>query len=140
MSVFPLPPVPNFRVAQGSAGFVRLNWADYPLSVKEGHKLVGFRIYRSANQDEIGTLIADEQTLKTNVFHFDDTDPQAGPARYYTCVGVEEAGVDAEPFGSAPFGSPNTNGISLFPYSQRVFGSPLQGYGRAPFDQLGYGF
>jgi hypothetical protein len=139
MSVFPLPPVPNFRVAQGSPGFVRLNWADYPLSVKEGHKLLGFRIYRSATPDELGQLIADESLLDTNVFQFDDTDPQAGPSRYYTCVAAEEAGVDTEPFGSAPFGSPNTNGLSLFPFNQRVFGSSLQGYGRAPFDELGYG-
>ena len=119
---------------------MRLNWADYPLSVKEGHTILGFRVYRSSTPDELGVLIVDESSLKANIFSFDDTDPQAGPSRYYTCVAVEEAGIDAEPFGAAPFGSPNTNGISLFPFSQRVFGSPLQGYGQAPFDELGYGF
>jgi hypothetical protein len=91
-------------------------------------------------KEELGVIIADEKTLNANASQFDDTDSQAGSSRYYTCVGVEEAGVDAEPFGSAPFGSPNTNGLSLFPFNQRVFGSPLQGYGRAPFDELGYGF
>ena len=139
MSVFPLPPVPNFRVAQGSPGFVRLNWAHYPLSVKDGHQLSGFRIYRSTNKDELGQIIADERLLDANTSQFDDTDPQAGPSRNYVCVAVEESGLDSEPFGLAPFGSPNTNGLSLFPFNQRVFGSPLQGYGRAPFNELGYG-
>lgn len=140
MSVFPLPPVPNFRVQSGEPGLVKLRWADYPISVRDGHTLLGFRIYRSSTKDELGQLIADESLLKTNVFQFDDTDPQAGSNRHYVCVAVEKGGLDAEPFGSAPFGSPNTNGLSLFPFNQRVFGSPLQGYGQSPFDELGYGF
>lgn len=119
---------------------MKLRWADFPLSVKEGHRLLGFRIYRSSSPDELGEKIADETTLGFGVFQYDDTDPQAGPSRHYVCVAVEEAGLDAEPFGSAPFGSPNTNGLSLFPFNQRVFGSPLQGYGQSPFDELGFGF
>jgi hypothetical protein len=140
MPVFPLPIVPNFRVASGEPGFVRLNWADYPLSVKEGHRLVGFRIYRSEIKDELGQLIADERLLNTNVFQFDDTDPQAGPDRFYVVVAVEEAGGGESPFGEAPYGDPDTNGFSFPPYSQRPFGSPLRGYGASPFDLLGYGF
>ena len=92
MPVFPLPPVPNFRVTQGSPGFVRLNWADYPLGIKEGHALVGFRIYRSSTKDELGELIADEKILDPNAFQFDDTDPFAGPDRFYLIVAVEDGG------------------------------------------------
>ncbi|MCG3204336.1 MAG: hypothetical protein KCHDKBKB_01051 [Elusimicrobia bacterium] len=138
MSSHPLPPVPNFRVTSGEPGFVRLNWADYPVNVKVGHKLLGFRVYRSVNKDELGELIADENQLKTDVFQFDDTDPEAGPTRFYAVVGVEEAGGGESPFGEAPFGDPNTNGFSYPPFSQRPFGSSLEGYGAA-FDVLGYG-
>lgn len=134
-----LPIVPNFRVTSGAPGFVRLNWADYPASVKAGHALLGFRIYRSANKDELGELIADESLLETNVFQFDDSDPEAGPDRYYIIVAVEEAG-DAAPFGTSPYGSPDTNGFSYPAYSQRPFGSPLRGYGNAPFGEEAYGF
>ncbi len=140
MPVFPLPPVPNFRVTSGSPGFVRLNWADYPLSVKEGHQLSGFRIYRSAAKDQIGDLIAGEGILNTNVFQFDDTDPQAGPDRYYALVAVEKSGGGESPFSVAPYGDPDTNGFSFFPYSQRPFGSPLRGYGRSPFGIEAFGF
>lgn len=140
MPVFPLPIVPNFRVTSGSPGFVRLNWADYPVSVKEGHKLLGFRIYRSANKDELGELIADESLLNTNVFQFDDTDPQAGPNRYYVIVAVEEGGSGEAPFGASPYGNPDTTGFSFPPYSQRPFGSPLRGYGNAPFGVEAFGF
>jgi hypothetical protein len=108
------------------------------VSVKEGHTLAGFRIYRSENKDELGQVIADERVLKTNVFQFDDTDPQAGPDRFYVLVGIEEAGGGASPFGMVPFGDPNTNGLGYPPYNQRPFGSPLRGYG-ASFDVLGFG-
>lgn len=138
MSTHPLPPVPNFRVSSGEPGFVRLNWADYPLSVKEGHRLVGFRVYRSAVKEELGEKIADEKSVGPSVFQFDDTDSQAGPSRFYVVVGVEEAGGGESPFGEAPYGDPDTNGFSFPPYSQRPFGSPLRGYGAA-FDLLGYG-
>ncbi len=140
MPVFPLPPVPNFRVTQGSPGFVRLNWADYPVTVKGGHRLLGFRVYRSENKDELGELIADEEALGANAFQFDDTDPQAGPNRYYVIVAVEEGGSGESPFGDAPYGNPDTTGFSFPPFSQRPFGSPLRGYGQAPFDIEAYGF
>lgn len=135
MPVFPLPVVPNFRVSQGSPGFVRLNWADYPVNVKDGHKLLGYRIYRSATKDELGKKIADESLLNTNVFQFDDTDPQAGPDRYYTVVAVEEGGGGETPFGISPYGNPDTTGFSFPPFSQRPFGSPLRGFGNLPFGE-----
>lgn len=137
---FPLPQPPNFRVLSGEPGFVRLQWADFPLSVKDGHKLLGFRIYRSANKDELGELIADESQLNTNVFQFDDTDPGAGPNRFYVLVAVEEGGSGDVPFGTSPYGNPDTTGFSFPPYSQRPFGSPLRGYGNAPFGVEAYGF
>ena len=140
MPVFPLPVVPNFRVTSGSPGFVRLNWADYPLVVKAGHRLIGFRVYRSNVKDELGERIADEETIGPGVFQFDDTDPQAGPDRFYTLVAVEEGGGGDAPFGESPYGSPDTTGFSFPPYSQRPFGSPLRGYGQAPFDREAYGF
>lgn len=139
MPVFPLPPVPNFRVAQGAPGFVRLNWADYPVSIKTGHRLLGFRVYRSSFRDELGEKIADEKTLGPGSFQFDDTDPQAGPDRYYVIVAVEDGGSGDSPFGEAPYGNPDTNGFSFPPYSQRPFGSPLRGFGHAPFG-IDFGF
>jgi len=140
MAAFPLPPVPNFRVTTGMPGFVRLNWADYPISVKEGHRIKGFRVYRSALKDELGELIADEADLGSNAFQFDDMDSQAGPDRYYVCVAAEEAGDGATPFGQGPYGDPDLNGIGYLPYSQRPFGSPLRGWGLSPFGAEGYGF
>ncbi len=138
MTNFPLPPVPNFRVTSGGPGSVRLNWADYPVSVKDGHRILGFRVYRSNTKNELGEKIADETILGPAVFQFDDTNPQAGPDRYYVVVAIEKAGAGISPFGEIPFGDPNTNGFSYPPYSQRPFGSPLHGYG-AVFDVLGYG-
>jgi hypothetical protein len=140
MSPFPLPTVPNFRVSSGEPGLVRLNWADYPVSVKEGHKLLGFRIYRSVNEDELGERIADESVLGPAVFQFDDTDPQAGPNRHYVCVAVEESGFGRAPFGQNPFGEKNSNGFGLFPFGFRPKGSPLRGYGEAPYGKVAYGF
>jgi hypothetical protein len=119
---------------------VRLNWADYPISVKEGHKLLGFRVYRSTTKDELGEKIADETSLGPGAFQFDDTDPQAGPGRYYLIVAVEEAGGGESPFGAGPYGDPDTNGFSFPPYSQRPFGSPLRGYGQAPFGVEAFGY
>lgn len=140
MPEFPLPHIPNFRVASGEPGLVRLFWADYPVGVKAGHKLLGFRVYRSSLKDELGERIADEAILGPGVFQFDDTDPQAGPDRYYSVVAVEEAGGGETPFGEAPYGNPDTNGFSIPAYSQRPFGSPLRGYGQAPFGVEAYGF
>src|SRR5258706_8055735 len=101
MSTHPLPPVPNFRVTSGAPGFVRLNWADYPVNIKEGHGILGFRLYRSDVKDELGEKIAGESILGPSVFQFDDTDPQAGPDRFYVLVAAEEAGDGASPFGDA---------------------------------------
>jgi hypothetical protein len=92
------------------------------------------------NKNEIGELIADESLLNTNVLQFDDTDPQAGPDRFYVLVAVEEGGAGDAPFGESPYGNPDTTGFSFPPYSQRPFGSPLRGYGRAPFGVEAYGF
>ncbi len=140
MGQFPLPSVPNFRVVAGEPGLVRLTWADYPVAQKEGHRLLGFRLYRSANKDELGELIADESTLAPNVFRFDDTDSQAGPNRHYVCVAVEDMGFGDAPFGAGPFGEPSSNGFSLFPFNQRPLGSPVRGYGQSPFGIEGYGY
>ena len=140
MSSFPLPPVPNFRVVTAEPGHVRLIWADYPPEVKQGHRLKGFRIYRSANMEELGERIADEVLLGPGVFQFDDFDSQAGPDRGYICVAVEDSGFGEAPFGAGPYGEPDTNGYGLLPYNSRPFGAPLRGWGQAPFGLEGYGF
>ena len=139
MPNFPLPPVPNFRVLQGDPGLVKLIWADYPTGIKQGHKVIGFRIYRSNTKDQLGTRIVDEKTLGPAVFNFDDTDPQAGPNRHYVCVAVEESGFGRAPFGESQYGEINSNGFGLFPYGFRPSGSPLRGYGEAPFGAQAYG-
>ena len=137
---FPLPTVPNFKVVVSEPGHVKLIWADFPPELKAGHQLLGFRIYRSSNKDELGQLIADESLLNTNVFQFDDTDPQAGPNRYYVVVAVEQNGFGQSPFGQVPHGEPNSNGFDLLPFNTRPFGAPLLGFGQSPFDTQGYGF
>lgn len=138
--ISPLPPVPNFRVITAEPGHVRLIWADYPPEARQGHTLKGYRIYRSANRDELGVRIADESQLGPGIFQFDDTDPQAGPDRGYVCVAVEEAGFGNAPYGDAPFGEPDSNGYGQLPFNTRPFGAPLRGWGQAPFGVEGYGF
>jgi hypothetical protein len=140
MSSFPLPPVPNFRVAAQEPGLVRLNWADYPPAVKDGHAIIGFRVYRSDVKDELGKRIADESALGSATFQFDDTSPEAGPSRHYVCVAVEDSGFGRAHYGQSPFGDPNSNGFSLLPYNTRPFGSPLRGWGEAPYGVQPYGF
>jgi hypothetical protein len=139
MPVFPLPPVPNFRVITAESGHVRLIWADYPPEVKDGHKIIGYRIYRSDTGEQLGARIADEVQLARGIFQFDDTDPQAGPDRSYLCVAVEEAGFGVAPFGGTQYGEPDFNGYGLLPYNSRPFGSPKRGWGEAPFGQEAYG-
>ena len=134
-----LPPVPNFRVAASEPGKVRLNWADYPPVVKDGHRLRGFRIYRSDVEGELGLRIADESLLTPSVFQFEDTDPQAGANRHYVCVAVEDTGFGEAPFGASGFGGENTNGFGVMPFNQRPEGSPLRGYGEAPFGLEAFG-
>ena len=140
MSSFPLPPVPNFRIVSAEPGHVRLIWADYPPQVSQGHRLKGFRIYRSDNKDELGERIADESQLGPSVFQFDDTGPLAGPERGYVCVAVEESGFGDAPFGDTPYGEPDNNGYGLLPYNSRPFGAPLRGWGQVPFGLEGYGY
>jgi hypothetical protein len=140
MSFFPLPPVPNFKVISSEQGLVRLIWADYPPEVKDGHILKGFRIYRSDTKDMLGKRIADEFTLGPAVFQFDDTSPEAGPTRHYVCVGVEESGYGKSSFGKTPYGELDSTGFSLHPYNTRPFGSPLRGWGEAPYGAEAYGF
>jgi len=126
-------------VASAESGFVRLTWADYPLSVKEGRRLKGFRIYRSEVPGEIGQRIADESVLGPGANQFDDTSPGASPTKGYVCVAVEDSGFGDAPFGQTPFGEPDYNGFSLLPFNTRPFGAPLRGWGEAPFGALGYG-
>lgn len=140
MSTFPLPPVPNFRVIQGSVGQVDIIWADYPSNVKADHILLGFRLYRSDTKNQLGELIADESVLTPKTFNYSDTDPQAGPTRHYVLVAVENIGEGETPYGDVPYGEPNSAGFGLFPINSRPFGSPQKGFGNAPFGQLGYGF
>lgn len=140
MPVFPLPPVPNFRVITAEPGHVKLIWADYPPEVKEGHQILGFRIYRSENKDELGVRIADESILGPGVFQYDDTSPDAGPQRGYVGVAIEQAGYGQSPFGVSQYGEPDFTGFSLLPYNTRPFGSPLKGWGEAPYGVEAYGF
>lgn len=140
MAVFPLPPVPNFKVLSAEPGHVKLIWADYPLEVKDGHKILGFRVYRSDTHEELGTRIADERSLGPGNFQFDDTSPSAGPDRAYICVAVEEAGFGLSPFGNSRYGEPDFTGFGLLPYNSRPFGSPQRGWGESPFGLEPYGF
>jgi hypothetical protein len=136
----PLPPVPNFRVITAEPGHARLIWADYPPEIKDGHTLLGFRIYRSDVVDELGIRIADESALGPADFQFDDTSPDAGPQRGYVCVAVERVGFGQTSFGQVPFGEPDGTGFSLLPYNTRPYGSPLWGWGESPFGKESFGF
>ncbi|MBI4395918.1 MAG: hypothetical protein HY548_02400 [Elusimicrobia bacterium] len=139
-SARPLPPVPNVRIASAEPGFVRVAWADYPASVKQGRKLRGFRLYRSSVPGELGVRIADESILGPGANQFDDVSPDASPARGYVVVAVEEAGFGQTSFGQAPYGELDNNGFSLLPFNTRPFGAPLRGWGEAPFGAEAYGF
>jgi hypothetical protein len=140
MPTSPLPPVPNFRVASAEPGFVRLTWADYPASVKQGHRLKGFRVYRSGAPGELGQRIADESILGPTANQFDDVGPDASPARGYVCVAVETSGFGEAHYGQTPFGEPDSNGFSLLPYNTRPFGAPLRGWGEAAYGREAYGY
>jgi hypothetical protein len=130
---FPLPPPPNFRVAQVEPTHIRLTWSDYPLDLKATRRLRGFRLYRSAVKDELGQRIADETVLETGVFQYDDRTADADPARLYTLVAVEDAGSGEGPYGAGPYGGPDPGGYDLMPYNSRPFGTPLRGWSEAPF-------
>ena len=131
MASFPLPHPPNFRVSESSPGQVKLDWSDYPAEEKAGHKLVGFRLYRSGTRDELGVRLADEHVLGPGVFQFIDTTPGAGASQHYLLVAVEELGLGAAPFGQGPFGEPDPTGYDLAPFSRRPHGSPRRGWGEA---------
>ena len=131
MARFPLPNPPNFRVSESSLGQVKLDWADYPAEVKEGHRLIGFRLYRSGAKDEIGVRLADEKLLGPAVFQFIDTTPGAGAAQHYTLVAVEEWGFGSAPFGKTPFRERDATGFDATPFSRRPHGSPRRGWGEA---------
>jgi hypothetical protein len=109
------------------------------MSIKEGHKLLGYRIYRSSIKDELGVVIANEDILGENTFTYEDSDPEAGPTRYYTIVAVEDGGSGESPYGESLYGNPDTTGFNFPPYSLNPFGSPRQGYGAAPFGIEAYG-
>jgi len=49
------------------------------------------------------------------------------------------AGFGRAPFGESQFGGPDSNGFSLLPFNTRPFGSPLRGWGEAPFGAQPYG-
>lgn len=140
MSPYPLPPVPNFRVARQEPGLVQLNWADYPIGVKQGHKILGFRVYRSDTKDQLGKRIADESLLGPDAASYDDTSPEAGPDRFYLVVAIEETGFGLSPFGQPPFGGLVFTGWGWLPYNSRPFSSPMRGWGEGPYNERPYGF
>jgi hypothetical protein len=137
---FPLPPPPNFRVSVSESNHVRLNWSDYSVAVKQYRQILGYRLYRSTVQGEIGVRIADEKVLGPGVFQYDDSSADAGPTRFYLLVAVEDAGYGAGAFDVGPNGQPDPGAYDLMPYDSRPWGSPMRGWGEAPFGFQSYGF
>ena len=137
---FPLPPPPNFRVAQVEPGFIRLSWSDYPAAMVGTRRLKGYRLYKSAVLGELGVRVADENVLGPGTFHYDDTAADAGPTRHYVLVAVEESGWGDGPFGAGPYGQPDPGGFDLMPWNSRPWGAPMRGFGEAPFGTEAYGF
>lgn len=137
---FPLPPPPGFHVSLSEPSHVRLNWSDYPASVKQYRQILGYRLYRSQVQDELGVSIADETILPPGTFQYDDSSPDAGPTRYYTLVAVEDSGFGVGAFDVGYYGQPDAGGHGLMPYDSRPWGSPRRGWGEAPFGLRDYGF
>ena len=135
----PMPPPPNFRVAQAESGFIRLTWSDYPAELKQGRRLKGFRLYKSAVRDELGRRLADEKVLGPGATQYDDHEADAGPSRFYLLVAVEESGWGDGQFGSGPYGQPDPGGFSLMPFNSRPWGAPMRGFGEAPFGQEAFG-
>lgn len=138
--MFPLPPPPNFRVTVSEPSHVRLNWSDYPVDVKQYRQILGYRLYRSANQNELGQRIADESVLGPAVFQYDDSSADAGPTRFYTLVAVEDSGFGAGAYDVGYYGQPDPGAYDLMPLDTRPWGSPRQGWGEAPFGIQAYGY
>jgi len=139
MPGFPLPHPPNFRVSESSPGQVKLDWSDYPAEEKAGHRLLGFRLYRSATKDELGIRLADERVLGPGIFQHVDTAPGAGASQYYLLVAVEEMGSGLAPFGQGPFGESDPTGFENAPFNRRPHGSPRRGWGEAAVGEDGFG-
>ena len=137
---FPLPPPPNFRVAQVEPGFIRLSWSDYPATLVGQRRLKGYRLYKSAVLGELGVRVADEKVLSPATFQYDDHEPDAGPTRHYVLVAVEESGWGDGPFGAGPYGQPDPGGFDLMPWNSRPWGAPMRGFGETPFGTEAYGF
>ena len=139
-ALFPLPPPPNFRVAKVDPTYVRLAWSDFPTEVKHDRRIKGYRLYKSATPGELGLRIADENTIGPATFQFDDSAPDAGPNRYYVLVAVEESGWGDGAFSAGPYGQPDAGGFDLMPFNSRPWGSPMRGWGEAPFGAEAFGF
>lgn len=137
---FPLPPPPNFRVAQVEPTHIRLTWSDYPPEFISNRRLRGFRLYKSAVAGELGRRIADESVLGPGVYQYDDDEADAGPDRFYTLVAVEDTGWGNGTYGIGPYGQPDAGGFDLMPYNSRPWGAPVRGFGEAPFGIEAYGF
>lgn len=137
---FPLPPPPNFRVAQVEPTHIRLTWSDYPPEFIANRRLRGFRLYKSAVAGELGRRIADESTLSNGVYQYDDNEADAGFDRFYILVAVEDTGWGNGTYGIGPYGQPDAGGFDLMPYNSRPWGAPVRGFGEAPFGAEAFGF
>lgn len=79
---------------------VKIQWSPYAAADAAGHRVVGYRIYRSASPSILGTLIADINVLGPTATSFDDTnEPLSNETVYYTLFAVEPTD-----FGSRPYG------------------------------------
>lgn len=136
---FPLPPPPNFRVQSIEPDRIRLSWSDYPQSIKLTHNIKGFRLYKSANKDELGIRLLDEKSLTPTTFQCDIIGQGAGDL-YYTLVAIEDSGYGEGKFGVEPYGQPYTCGFEFMPYNTRPYGSPVRGYGELPYGIEPYGY
>lgn len=137
---FPLPPPPNFRVAAVEPTHIRLTWSDYPVELVGSRRLRGFRLYKSAIKDELGRRIADEKSLHTRVYQYDDHETDIAPNRFYTLVAVEDSGWGDGLYGTGPFGQPDPGGFDLMPLNSRPWGTPVRGWSDAPYGIEPFGF
>lgn len=137
---FPLPPPPNFRVAQLEPTHVRLTWSNYPVEFDTSRSLRGFRLYRSEVKGELGRRIADETLLETGTFQYDDNSTDGGADRFYTLVAVEDSGWGDGPFNTGPYGQPDAGGFDLMPFNSRPWGTPVRGWSDAPYGIEPFGY
>jgi hypothetical protein len=97
----PLEAPPGFQAAVMSPPLkISLTWQAYAQPTLDVRRLVGYRIYKSDDEDELGILIANETSLGPATFLFDDLDVGENSELFYTLAAVERFGFGERPFGA----------------------------------------